>query len=73
MAESFCDIGGGIKLCYERFGSEGDPPILLIMGLGTQMIGWPDEFCQQLAERGFQVIRFGVEHTTLQVDHEAAK
>jgi pimeloyl-ACP methyl ester carboxylesterase len=32
--------------------------MLLIMGLGTQMIGWPDEFCEQLAERGFQVIRF---------------
>ncbi|HET6867400.1 MAG TPA: alpha/beta hydrolase [Solirubrobacteraceae bacterium] len=58
MAEQFCDIGGGIRLCYERFGEESDPPMLLIMGLGTQMIGWPDEFCAQLAERGFQVIRF---------------
>ena len=58
MAEQFCDIGGGIRLCYERFGSESDPPMLLIMGLGTQMIGWPDEFCAQLADRGFQVIRF---------------
>jgi pimeloyl-ACP methyl ester carboxylesterase len=58
MAEQFCDIGGGISLCYERFGNESDPPMLLIMGLGTQMIGWPDEFCAGLAERGFQVIRF---------------
>jgi pimeloyl-ACP methyl ester carboxylesterase len=58
MAEQFCDIGGGISLCYERFGNESDPPMLLIMGLGTQMIGWPDEFCAQLADRGFQVIRF---------------
>jgi pimeloyl-ACP methyl ester carboxylesterase len=58
MAEQFCDIGGGISLCYERFGNESDPPMLLIMGLGTQMIGWPDEFCAQLAERGFHVIRF---------------
>ncbi len=58
MPEAFCDIGGGIKLCHERFGSEDDPPVLLIMGLGTQMIGWPDEFCQQIADRGFQVIRF---------------
>ncbi len=57
MAEQFCDIGGGITLCYERFGSEQDPPMLLIMGLGTQMIGWPDEFCGQLAERGFHVVR----------------
>jgi len=58
MAEQFCDIGVGITLCYERFGEESDPPMLLIMGLATQMIGWPDEFCAQLAERGFQVIRF---------------
>jgi pimeloyl-ACP methyl ester carboxylesterase len=58
MAEQFCDINGGIRLCYERFGNESDPPMLLIMGLGTQMIGWPDEFCVQLAERGFHVVRF---------------
>jgi pimeloyl-ACP methyl ester carboxylesterase len=58
MAEQLRDIGGAITLCYERFGSESDPPILLIMGLGTQMIGWPDEFCTRLVERGFQVVRF---------------
>jgi pimeloyl-ACP methyl ester carboxylesterase len=58
MAEQFCDIGGGISLCYERFGNESDPPVLLIMGLGTQMIGWPDEFCGLLADRGLHVIRF---------------
>jgi pimeloyl-ACP methyl ester carboxylesterase len=58
MAEQFADIGGAIRLCYETFGSETDPPMLLIMGLGTQMIGWPDEFCEQLAERGFYVVRF---------------
>jgi pimeloyl-ACP methyl ester carboxylesterase len=32
--------------------------MLLIMGLGMQMLGWPDEFCEQLAERGFYVVRF---------------
>jgi pimeloyl-ACP methyl ester carboxylesterase len=58
MAERFADIGGAIRLCYESFGSEADPPMLLIMGLGTQMIGWPDEFCEQLAARGFYVVRF---------------
>ncbi|HTP21426.1 MAG TPA: alpha/beta hydrolase [Solirubrobacteraceae bacterium] len=58
MAERFADIGGAITLCYETFGCESDPPILLIMGLGTQMIGWPDEFCAQLAERGFYAVRF---------------
>jgi pimeloyl-ACP methyl ester carboxylesterase len=58
MAEQLCDIGGGLRLCYERFGDEADPAMLLIMGLGTQMIGWPDEFCAQLADRGFHVVRF---------------
>jgi pimeloyl-ACP methyl ester carboxylesterase len=58
MAERFADTGGAIRLCYETFGSEADPPILLIMGLGTQMIGWPDDFCEQLAGRGFYVVRF---------------
>jgi pimeloyl-ACP methyl ester carboxylesterase len=58
MAEQFCDVGRGITLCYERSGEESAPPLLLIMGLGMQMVGWPDEFCQQLAERGFYVLRF---------------
>lgn len=56
--ESFCDVGGGITLCYETFGSAGDPPLALIMGLGTQMIAWHDEFCARLASEGFQVLRF---------------
>ena len=58
MNEQFCDVGRGITLCYETFGDEFAPPLLLIMGLGTQMIGWPDEFCRQLADRGFYVVRF---------------
>src|SRR6201995_2133505 len=58
MAEQICDIVGPISLCYERFGDESDPPMLLIMGLGTQMIGWPDEFCALLADRGFHAVRF---------------
>lgn len=58
MPEQFADVGRGITLCYERFGQAGDPPILLIMGLATQMIAWADEFCQELASRGFEVVRF---------------
>jgi pimeloyl-ACP methyl ester carboxylesterase len=58
MAEQFCDVGRGITLCYETFGEESAPPVLLIMGLGMQMLGWPDDFCRQLAERGFYVVRF---------------
>jgi len=48
----------GIKIEYESFGAESAPAILLIMGLGMQMIAWPDPFCQKLAAAGFRVIRF---------------
>ncbi|XUM20110.1 alpha/beta fold hydrolase [Bradyrhizobium oligotrophicum S58] len=48
----------GIDICYEIFGDPAAPPLVLIMGLGGQMIIWYDEFCEQLASRGFRVIRF---------------
>ena len=48
----------GIEICYEIFGAPDAEPMLLIMGLGAQMIHWDDEFCQQLAARGFRVVRF---------------
>jgi pimeloyl-ACP methyl ester carboxylesterase len=48
----------GIDICYEIFGDTKAEPMLLIMGLGAQMIHWDDEFCRQLAARGFRVIRF---------------
>jgi pimeloyl-ACP methyl ester carboxylesterase len=57
MTESFCRVGD-IDLCYETFGDPTDPALLLIMGLGTQMLGWHESFCEQLAGRGFHVIRF---------------
>jgi pimeloyl-ACP methyl ester carboxylesterase len=49
---------GPVELAYETFGSPSDPPVLLVMGLATQMLGWPDPFCAGLAERGHHVIRF---------------
>ena len=49
---------GDVRLCYERFGEETDPPLLLIMGLGTQMLAWDEAFCAGLVARGFSVIRF---------------
>jgi pimeloyl-ACP methyl ester carboxylesterase len=58
MAEQFCDVGRGVELCYETFGDPADPTALLVMGLGVQMIGWREDFCEQLAERGFHVVRF---------------
>jgi pimeloyl-ACP methyl ester carboxylesterase len=48
----------GIDLCYEIFGAADAEPMLLIMGLGAQMVLWDDDFCRQLAARGFRVIRF---------------
>ena len=58
MSERFCDVGRGVTLCYETFGDPEDPPALLIMGLATQMIAWHEDFCEQLAGRGFHVVRF---------------
>ena len=58
MPEEFCDVGRGVTLCYEAFGDSDDVPILLVMGLATQMIAWHEDFCEALAERGFYVVRF---------------
>jgi pimeloyl-ACP methyl ester carboxylesterase len=48
----------GIELVYEQIGDRDDPPLLLVMGLGMQLIHWDLELCEALAERGFRVIRF---------------
>jgi pimeloyl-ACP methyl ester carboxylesterase len=48
----------GIEIEYETFGDPTDPAILLVMGLGIQLLGWQEEFCQMLVDRGFFVIRF---------------
>ena len=58
MPEQMCRVSDEIELCYETFGDSSDPTALLIMGLATQMIAWPDDFCRQLADRGFHVVRF---------------
>jgi pimeloyl-ACP methyl ester carboxylesterase len=49
---------GALELCYETFGGSSSPPLLLVMGLGSQMLLWDDDFCELLASRGFWVIRF---------------
>ncbi|HET7509310.1 MAG TPA: alpha/beta hydrolase [Solirubrobacterales bacterium] len=48
----------GVELCYQEMGDPGGEPLLLVMGLATQMIAWDEEFCALLAERGFRVVRF---------------
>lgn len=48
----------GIEIAFETFGNPSASPLLLIMGLGSQMVFWDEEFCRQLAVRGYWVIRF---------------
>jgi pimeloyl-ACP methyl ester carboxylesterase len=49
---------GPVELVYETIGDPADPPLLLVMGLGMQLIHWDVELCELFAERGFHVIRF---------------
>ena len=56
MTERIVDVGRGISLAYEEIG-DGEP-LVLVAGLGQQLHSWPDEFCAQLADRGYRVIRF---------------
>lgn len=48
----------GLQITYDSFGDPVHPPVVLIMGLGTQMIHWNDQFCQLLADKKLWVIRF---------------
>lgn len=48
----------GIEIAYQTFGDPSDPTLLLVMGLGTQMIGWPNHLCEALADAGHHVVRF---------------
>jgi len=51
-------LANGIEIEYEEFGDPDGVPMLLIAGLGVQMLSWDDGFCELLASRGFRVIRF---------------
>ena len=48
----------GIELCTESFGNKKNPAILLVAGATVSMLYWDTEFCQQLSEKGFFVIRY---------------
>ncbi len=56
-APAFADVNG-VSLCYDTFGDRKDSPLVLIMGLGAQMIAWDPDFCRRLAARGHFVVRF---------------
>lgn len=49
---------GEVKLYYEDMGDIGDPPVLLIMGLGAQLLVWRTAFCEKLVGHGLRVIRY---------------
>ena len=48
----------GVQLAYESFGHPADPTILLVMGLGTQLLAWPESLCRDLADAGHHVLRY---------------
>jgi pimeloyl-ACP methyl ester carboxylesterase len=48
----------GIEIAYQEVGDPEGEPLVLVMGLATQMIAWDEDLCSMLAERGFRVIRF---------------
>ncbi len=58
----------GIEIAYQEMGESDAPAIVLIMGLGTQMIAWDEGLCSMLTERGFRVVRFDnrdIGHSTI--------
>jgi pimeloyl-ACP methyl ester carboxylesterase len=56
-SERFAKVGE-LTICHQTFGRPSDPPLLLIAGLGAQMILWEDDFCAALADRGLWVVRY---------------
>jgi pimeloyl-ACP methyl ester carboxylesterase len=62
----------GIEIEYETFGDRSGAPLLLIMGLGAQMLSWDEELCAALAARGFFVIRYDNRDAGLSTRMEAA-
>ncbi|MEH2567906.1 alpha/beta fold hydrolase [Bradyrhizobium sp. AZCC 2289] len=62
----------GIEIAYDDRGNRDNPAILLIMGLATQMIAWPEAFCDSLAAHGLRVVRFDNRDVGLSTKFEAA-
>ncbi|SEG93132.1 Pimeloyl-ACP methyl ester carboxylesterase [Nonomuraea solani] len=59
----------GIEIAYESFGSPSGRPLLLIMGLGAQLIHWDEGLCALLAEQGHHVVRFDNRDVGLSTHH----
>lgn len=73
LASERCDVQaptfkvelGDVQLAYQSIGRASDPVLLMVMGLGGQLIHWPDEVLARLCEQGFRVIRFDNRDTGL--------
>jgi len=55
--EQFCEVNG-VTLCFEELGNLQGEPLLMVMGLASQMTAWPPEFLEPFVEAGYRVIRF---------------
>lgn len=62
-----------INIEYESFGDPANPTILLIMGLGMQLIAWPEQFCHELAARAYQVVRYDNRDTGFSTKFDSEK
>ena len=62
---------GGVTLAWDSFGDPKGRPLVLIMGLGLQMVAWDDDFCSTLAARGFYVVRFDNRDAGLSTNFDA--
>lgn len=64
---------GALDLCYETFGSANDPTVLLVHGLGGQLLSWDEPFCTDVAAGGFHVVRFDLRDSGLSSSIDSGK
>jgi pimeloyl-ACP methyl ester carboxylesterase len=64
---------GDLDLCYETFGSDTGPTVLLVHGLGGQLLSWDEPFCRGLAAGGYRVVRFDLRDSGLSSYADAEK
>ncbi len=72
IAEQLINVNG-VRLCTESFGEPGDPPILLVMGLGGSMLWWQEGFCRLLARPGRFVVRYDQRDTGRSTTYEPGR
>jgi pimeloyl-ACP methyl ester carboxylesterase len=56
--ERFADVGRGITLCYDEVGEADATPVVMVAGLGQQLVSWPLPLCEAIAAEGYRVVRF---------------